>query len=266
MGGEKVKSREARRILFLIAAAAVLLGANAWLFRDSAFAREIFGIRRVVIRGNVLTPSRDIFNALSATADSGFYRFDADVAKAKLGEMRWVKRAAFSWRGGGTLVVDVTERRPVLYASAGGNRFWLLADDDEPLPVLPASDAAPTLKDVLALPHVRFANAELISDRSLIWSVEDLVSRLIAVLPDDIRGVGVSSTKQVYLTVRGGQVYFGDFAHVERKVAALPKSLRVAHRKPYPFLLNIDEVENIKLSYSVPQQPMNGTAGAGGRR
>jgi hypothetical protein len=247
-----VRSRDARRALFLVAAALVLLAADLWLMRDSALARELFGLRRVVIRGNVLTPSKEIFSALGAAAGDGAYRFDADIARAKLADLRWVKRADFSRKMGGTLVVDVSERRPVLFAVAGGNRFWLMADDDDPLPMLPGIDSSPVLSGVLALPHVRFADADLIGDRSVVWSVEDLVSRLVAVLPDDVKGVGVSATKQVYLTVKGGQVLFGGFEDVERKVAALPKSLRVAHRRPYPFIMNVSDVENIRLSYSIP--------------
>ncbi|MDI6710579.1 MAG: FtsQ-type POTRA domain-containing protein [Bacillota bacterium] len=107
--------------------AALVLVAAFILIRSS-----LFEVRQVTVRGNALLPARQVVEASGITLGTNIFRVQLAEAQARLKGLALVKEARLSRDLPGTVVIEITERRPVALINIRG-RYWSVAEDGVPL-------------------------------------------------------------------------------------------------------------------------------------
>ncbi len=148
------RQRRLARPLAWSIAAVVLLASAAALVRTLQPANSVASLREritagtsllvrdIVIEGRSLTPEGMLRAALGVSKGDKLLGFSLEAARARIERLTWVQRATVERRLPGTIVVQITERRPFAVWQTGG-RFVLIdragqivADQD------PVKDAA----------------------------------------------------------------------------------------------------------------------------
>lgn len=180
--------RRQRRLLRPLAyglAGVALLAGGAALVRTTQPAHSVaslreriaagvsFPVRSIVVEGRSLTPESKLREALGVSKGDKLLGVSLDAARARIERLSWVQRATVERRLPGTLVVQITERRPFAVWQTGG-KFVLIdragqvvAEQDPvkdaaafatlPLVVGPGAPeyAAPLLDQLAAQPALR---------------------------------------------------------------------------------------------------------------
>lgn len=142
-------------------------------FRERIAALTSLHVQDVVIEGRSLTPEPMLHAALGVSKGDKLLGFSLEAARARIERLTWVQHAAVERRLPGTIVVQITERRPFAVWQTGG-KFVLIdragqvvADQDPvkdaaafavlPLVVGPGAPeyAAALLDQLAALPQLR---------------------------------------------------------------------------------------------------------------
>ncbi len=110
--------------------------------RERIAAGASFPVRSIVVEGRSLTPESKLREALGVSKGDKLLGVSLDAARARIERLTWVQHATVERRLPGTLVVQITERRPFAVWQTGG-KFVLIdragqvvADQD------PVKDAA----------------------------------------------------------------------------------------------------------------------------
>jgi len=106
---------------------ALVLVAAFILIRSS-----LFEVRQVTVRGNSVLSAREVVEASGITLGTNIFRLQLAEAEARLLGLAFVKDARLSRDLPDTVVIEITERRPVALIDIRG-RYWSVADDGTPL-------------------------------------------------------------------------------------------------------------------------------------
>jgi len=127
----------------LALAAAVVVGGPIWLYRSGWIARTAstaqarvlaasaeagLAVREVLVAGRRETPHAAILDALGLRRGDPILGFDPAAAKARLEALAWVRSATVARRLPGTVIVRLTERRPLALWQRRGR--LALVDED----------------------------------------------------------------------------------------------------------------------------------------
>lgn len=93
---------------------------------------ETFAVRRVAVRNNARAGAEDILALSNLSARDNLFRIDCDEIKAQVEEHPWVSQAAVYRRFPTTVVIDVSEWRPVLAANTGDGGLHLISQSGTP--------------------------------------------------------------------------------------------------------------------------------------
>lgn len=107
--------------------AALVLVAAFILIRSS-----LFEVRQITVRGNVLLPARQVVAASGITLGTNIFRVQLAEAQARLKGLALVKDARLRRDLPGTVIIEITERRPLALVNIRG-RYWSVAEDGVPL-------------------------------------------------------------------------------------------------------------------------------------
>lgn len=229
--------RRLRRLVLIVGAVALVFGALV-VSRSSLLdvdRIEIYGLDRVSLR--------ETEEALGFQLGSPLVTLDTGAAETALESIAWIDDAMVrrSWRG--TVVVEVTERRPVAIALTQPDR-WVLVDPhgrvlSEPLANPPD---LPRLSGLRAAPEIGgFMDAD--SGAALA-----VVQALPPSLHERVYGVWRDSRGELQIGVdEGATILFGDDDRLRAKVVAAATMLD--H-------LALEGVEPVHLDVSVPNLPV----------
>jgi cell division septal protein FtsQ len=182
--------------------------------------------RQLIIRGCVLSDAESIATALQASGSENYFQLWRQAQAAAPTDLPWVEHIGTRLVPGRTLLVDVTERLPLLAVSAGGQRYWLC--DDGQLVALDTSGPAPAaMRGIATRPRLHLPEdpgAGPLKDAELLLSI---AAGCESALPEKIASIELSRQGEVTLYDKGGleiRLGGGDFT---TKIAALPKALRI---------------------------------------
>lgn len=140
--------RLARRLTLVGLAGALAVGTSVWLWRSGAAGAavdrvgrgviELTGdlglrLRRVLVEGRVETRREKVLAALDVRVGTPLLRFDPNAAKRRLEALAWVRSAVVQRRLPGTVLVRITEHRPLAIWQNHGN-FTVVGVDGRPIP------------------------------------------------------------------------------------------------------------------------------------
>ena len=140
--------RFARRLVVIGLAGVLAIGTPVWLWRSGAAgsALQLVGrslieatghlglrLRRVLVEGRVETRREKILAALDVRLETPLLRFDPGAAKRRVEALGWVRAAVVERRLPGTVLVRITERRPLAVWQNHG-RFTVVGRDGQPIP------------------------------------------------------------------------------------------------------------------------------------
>jgi cell division protein FtsQ len=203
-----------RRLHHLAELGAVVAVALAFLV---ALRTPLLDVDEVVVAGADRTGAEVVLAAAGIEVGEQLVDVDLAGAAARVGELPWVAEVSVRRSLGGTVSVEVVERRPVALVRGGGPA--LLVDPDGA--VLATVDEAPQLGDGLVA--VAGAPAGLRPGQALPDELaEALVAaeRLAEAVPgavEDVRADG----ELVATLVQGGEVRLGDTRQLDAKLLTL---------------------------------------------
>ena len=93
--------------------------------REGIAGVSTFRVERVVVEGRTLTPEPLLRTALGVSVGDKLLGFSLDAARTRIEALTWVQHATVERRLPGTVVVQLTERRPFAVWQSGG-RFVLI--------------------------------------------------------------------------------------------------------------------------------------------
>ncbi len=213
-------------LLAMLVSAAAVYGAGA---------SGAFGFRNLTVHGSVLTSDATIRRAIGVHDGQNLFLVSSATLASRVEALPAVDRADVAIGLPSTVVVDVTERRPILVWSVGGRRF--LADAhgllfaEQPDTATGATPALPVVTDE------RAADAELRLGSSVDAIDFDVARRLGSLRPVDIG----SAAAALRLTVTDADGFvmrpspaawtavFGFYTPTLRPPALIPDQVRLLH-------------------------------------
>jgi cell division protein FtsQ len=115
------QGRRRRRALLAVLVVTALVGGTTWLLHS-----PLLSVHRVLVRGNTHTSSAAIQSAVAGVVDRPMISVSASAAESRVRALPWVAGVVVSRSWPSTLVVRVTERKPVAAVRDGGR--WDLVD------------------------------------------------------------------------------------------------------------------------------------------
>lgn len=139
----RAPGRSARVLAALRTALGVVLvvgasGAVAWVARRHVLTSARFAVTDVEVVGNERRPAEAIASESGIAVGSNVFALDLDAARAKLMADPWLADATLARRLPGTIVVQVTERRPAAIVVLGDT--YLATVEGEPFKRLEPDD------------------------------------------------------------------------------------------------------------------------------
>jgi len=189
--------------LFLLVSAALLTG---WGILSTSRA---LAVQRAVVQGTGHLSRLDILSAAEVGSDSNLLALPVGKIAARVRAIPWVEQAEVSRRLPDTVVIRVTERRPMLMALVEGRLFYL---DENLRPIsVHRRRALPDMPVITGL-----SRADLAQPDDEVLSLVEAVKQLLAVLPSADLAPG-GRLAEVHLDrVWGLSLVFNDTAPVVR--------------------------------------------------
>ncbi|MDR7522189.1 MAG: FtsQ-type POTRA domain-containing protein [Armatimonadota bacterium] len=240
---------------FAVIMAALLAAA---VFPQSA----LFTIERIEVRGARSLPDAAVAALAGLEPGMRLFAVDADAVARRLRADPRIKDADVRLRPPHTVVLRITERRPVL-ALGLGDRFALLDDDLVVVALTADAAGAPEVVDGLGgTPWVRVgARVASPAARIVLAGLADIPQPLRA----ELRRITVTPGPDLTLLLRSGlEIKAGAPAGLAERLAQVPGVLTALRaRGIVPRTLDLRYVGSIAVRRAPPAPVEGGTAGAG---
>lgn len=220
------ESRSAKRwtiglsVLVLLAIATGIGIASGWL-------PSLIVPRKIVVKGNAIIPAHELVAAAGQERTASYLSWWRAFNHLDQEQVRWLADARSGVGWGRSLVVEVTEQRPVLRTATPDGDYWL-CDDYQLVPVSANADTQPVFENIARLPQVEL---EAPTQDYLKSQGEDVLitaSCLQQVMPGVIKRIKLDRRGMLWCyTAEGFQVKLGEPEHLAEKIGALPKALRL---------------------------------------
>lgn len=188
----------------------VLLGAGSWL----VFSSPWFGVREVQVEGAEVLSDAEVRDVVGLSEGDALAGVDTDAVAARVEKLAPVADAQVRRSWPGTLVVRITERRPVATVQAGGEP-WLI--DVEGVPYVAADQGGEQADGLLPL-EVDNPSPDSLATReavAVIAALDEPTKELVA-------SVTAESAAQVTLELKDGRgVIWGDSSQMNDKLTML---------------------------------------------
>jgi cell division protein FtsQ len=116
-----------RRWTLLVMAAATVV-ACVWV-AVALYRAPVFPVKAIRVTGARHLSRADVLDQAEVPAGATLLRLPAAAIERRLEANAWVQRARVSRDFPSTIVVQITERRPVAVVDAGGTDLWMIAAD-----------------------------------------------------------------------------------------------------------------------------------------
>lgn len=218
MGGDTAGRRRARGALPAIVA--VGLGLLAWAVATS----PIFAIEQVLVRGNLVLSSDRVIRLSSVEAGDNLLFLSSEDVAARLGANPWIAGVELERSFPATLVVRITERRPVAWIETPDDRLPVAGDGT----VLDPRDGVPR-----RLPSVGSVPVQLSPGGSVPGRPEALrvAASLTPELSARVAGIVVEGEELVLRLRPRGRVLYGTASAMARKNLSLAGALEWARER-----------------------------------
>jgi cell division protein FtsQ len=197
----------------------VLLGCATFLVAATwgAANSPLFDVDRITVSGADHVAAAAVRAASGVDDGTPLVAVDVSASERAIARLPWVESADVRRKWPGTMIIEITERVAVAVAPAAGGGWAVLDAAGRVLEVAAAEEGkAPELP---VLEGVRPGAAGAVIDD------EVGTLRVLARLPDEVgrtvRAVAADGREVVLRLEGGGEIRFGDAAHIDEKVLAL---------------------------------------------
>jgi hypothetical protein len=186
--------------------------------------------RKVLIRGCSLTAATDVITLLGARPGGSYFSWWQSGRHLDLGAQRWLRGLAVKPLPGRTLLLNVSERRPLLSVESAGARYWL-CDDGTLVPMAAKGrDKGAPFNAIQQLPHVQLVGRGLDDAATVVDALLLAAAACNEVLPGQVKRITVNAAGEFSLFDSTGlEIRLGQPQELTAKIAALPKALRAAN-------------------------------------
>lgn len=231
-------SRVFRWTLFTVLLLALLVGAvpaSRWFFRHAVSENDFFTLRHADVVTDGILSANHILSAAGVAVGTNLFAFSTDVLRDRIAADPLVQSVTVVRRIPDTLLVSVTERRPVARITAAGNTAPLAIDDSGH--ILGPSALRSGLPVLTGLSDTALAPGDVVSD-PLLPRLLDIVS--ICNHPE-IRAefspvrLDVSDRTRILMTLSTGENVFLSVDGYPEKIRRLVVMRRVAAERSLPL-------------------------------
>lgn len=183
--------------------------------------------RKLVLRGSSMLAAPELAAVMDIDGSDSAWSIWNKCRKFKGEGTRWVKSASCRLLAGRTMLIEISEKKPLLRVVAGETKLWL-CQDGWLLQMDTAADHGGVFDTIRQLPSVRLIAAEPDTMLPEAESILEAAAACYAALPGEIDVIELTGSGELVLYDRSGfPIRLGQPALLDAKISALPKALRI---------------------------------------
>lgn len=213
-----------RRLLWLLFGLALLVGA---VLVCGSWAKANLKPRKLVIINTNMVSPEELLDATGISGADSYASLADKAANYNPASARWLKAVDSQLAWGATVVLDPTERLPLLRVVAGGVKYWL-CDDGSLARMDVDNDHGGVFDRIRGMPRVELLEDPGAGPLALAELLLTTGGYCQALMPGIITTIRLTPEGELNLIEQGGlEIRLGPPVDLEQKLSALPKALRI---------------------------------------